>query len=169
MEIYFAAGCFWGVQKLFSQIEGVTFTSCGYVNGKEDIIPDYQRVCKGDTDYKECVHVVYDDTKISLAKLLSVFFYVIDPSQADGQGHDIGSQYHTGIYYTNEKDHLIILNYIETIRSSYSSFYTEVLPLSNFYDAEDYHQDYLVKNPNGYCHIPSIKYEEVKELVCTKS
>lgn len=165
MEIYFAGGCFWGVQKLFSQLDGVVYTVCGYVNGREDVVPSYERVCMGDSEYRECVRVVYDVSKISLETLLKVFFFVIDPSQEDGQGHDVGAQYRTGIYFVNDADRIVIEEFIGSIRSSYSSFYTVVARLKNFYAAEEFHQDYLLKNPNGYCHIPLVKYEDVKKLL----
>ena len=165
MEIYFAGGCFWGVQKLFSEIDGVVSTVCGYVNGREDIVPSYERVCMGDSEYRECVRVEYDSSKICLEKLLRVFFFVIDPSQEDGQGHDFGDQYRTGIYFVNDCDRVVIEEFVGSIRSLYSSFYTVVQPLKNFYRAEEFHQDYLVKHPNGYCHIPLDLYEGVKRLV----
>ena len=165
MEIYFAGGCFWGVQKLFSQIDGVVSTTCGYVNGREDIVPSYKRVCMGDSEYRECVRVEYDPSKVSLEKLLRVFFFVIDPSQEDGQGHDVGDQYRTGIYFIRDEDRVVIEKFVGSIRSSYSSFYTVVARLKNFYAAEEFHQDYLLKNPNGYCHIPLAKYEDVKRLL----
>ena len=163
-EIYFAGGCFWGVQKLFSPLPGVLKTKVGYVNGRKDIEPTYVRVCKGDTGYKECVYVQYDPEKISLQKLLDVYFYVIDPTVKNQQGNDVGSQYQTGIYYF-EEDQQEIENYVASIQNKYPKFETEILPFSNFVDAEDYHQDYLLKNPTGYCHISPVTYEEVKKLI----
>ena len=164
-EIYFAGGCFWGVQKLFSPLPGVIKTVVGYANGRDDIDPTYQRVCQGDTQYKECVYVQYDPQIISLEKLVEIFFYVVDPTVKNQQGHDIGTQYQTGIYYTNAEDETIIKTYVESIQSKYSVFETEILPFSNFVAAEDYHQDYLIKNPTGYCHISPVTYEEVKKLL----
>ena len=164
-QIYFAGGCFWGIQKLFQNLPGIIQTQCGYVNGREDITPNYKRVCQGDTEYKECVFVEFDPAVLSLEKLLKVFFYVIDPTQKDGQAHDIGSQYHTGIYCVDQGQLQTVQTYVESIQSSYSNFETEIGYLKNFFTAEEYHQDYLLKNPTGYCHIPTAKYEEVKKMV----
>lgn len=164
-KIYFAGGCFWGMQKLFQNLPGVMHTETGYANGKENIIPDYKRVCKGDTEFKECVLVEYDAEQISLRQLLKAFFYVIDPTQKNRQANDIGTQYQTGIYYVNDSDRECVETYVEQVKRNYSIFETEVGPLSNFYTAEEYHQNYLMKNPTGYCHIPNVKYEEVKKII----
>ena len=164
-KIYFAGGCFWGMQKLFQNLPGILHTETGYANGKENIIPDYKTVCKGDTEFKECVLVEYDRNQITLPQLLKAFFFVVDPTQKNRQANDIGTQYQTGIYYVNEIDRTIIEQYVESIRSNYPAFETEVGPLSNFYTAEEYHQNYLINNPTGYCHIPTIKYEEVKKII----
>ena len=164
-EMYFAGGCFWGMEKLFQCLDGVCDTDCGYANGKDGIEVSYQRVCQGDTEYRECVHVSYDEAKITLKQLLDAFFFVVDPTTKNQQGNDLGTQYQTGLYYVNEDDAKIIQAYVDTIKSKYPVFVVEVKPLECFILAEDYHQDYLQKNPTGYCHIPSAKYEEVNAYV----
>ena len=167
-EIYFAGGCFWGMEKLFQQLPGVLETTCGYANGDESIHPDYPRVCQGDTGYKETVHVIYDDAQITLDQLLTAYFYVVDPTVENRQGNDIGTQYQTGIYYVDDEDENKITSYIQNIKDNFSAFCVEVLPLSSFVAAEEYHQDYLIKNPTGYCHIPNIKYQQVVEVINNK-
>ena len=151
--IYLAGGCFWGTQKFFDQFEGVIRTEVGYANGPETA-PSYEDVC-ADSGHAETVRVDYDETKISLTKLLEYYFMVIDPVSVNRQGHDTGIQYRTGIYYTEDGQ-------LEEIRAEYSrqekaagaSFAVEVQKLRNFFPAEEYHQKYLDKNPGGYCHIP---------------
>ena len=151
--IYLAGGCFWGTQKFFDQFEGVIRTEVGYANGPETA-PSYEDVC-ADSGHAETVRVDYDETKISLTKLLEYYFMVIDPVSVNRQGHDTGIQYRTGIYYTEDGQ-------LEEIRAEYSrqeraagaSFAVEVQELRNFFPAEEYHQKYLDKNPGGYCHIP---------------
>ena len=159
--IYFAGGCFWGMEKLFSKLDGVVDTTVGYANGKPDITPTYEIVCQNESEYRECVKVQYDKSKITIEQLLRAFFFVVDPTLQNQQGNDVGTQYQTGIYYTNEDDCACITSFVEAIRNNYQAFYVEVKPLLIFVDAEEYHQDYLVKHPTGYCHIPSVKYEEV--------
>lgn len=167
--IYFAGGCFWGMEKLFSKLDGVIDTTVGYANGKPSITPTYQIVCQNESEYKECVKVEYDPNIVSLKQLLKAFFFVVDPTLENQQGNDIGTQYQTGIYYTNEEDHACIQTYVDGIKDQYHAFYVEVKPLLIFVDAEDYHQDYLVKNPTGYCHIPSVKYDEVNTFIHQKN
>lgn len=150
-EIYFAGGCFWGVERLFSSIEGVTETECGYANGKTDS-PTYEAVCRGDTDHRETVRVVYDEKALSLERLLFAFFSVVDPAQQNRQGHDVGTQYQTGIYYV-DGDSEKTVSRIADIERTAGEFYVEILPLKRFFPAEEYHQKYLQKNPQGYCHL----------------
>jgi methionine-S-sulfoxide reductase len=152
-EIYFAGGCFWGVEEYFSRIDGVVETKVGYANGiKEN--PTYEEVCTGTTRHAETVYIRYDESVISLEELLTKFFNIIDPTSLNRQGGDIGNQYRTGIYYVDDNDKDVITNYIEKIRNNYKQkIVTEVSPLNCFYLAEEYHQKYLKKNPNGYCHI----------------
>lgn len=152
-DIYFAGGCFWGVEEYFSRINGVIDTEVGYANSKVEN-PSYELVCSGMTDSAETVKIIYDENIISLENLLEKLFLVIDPTLLNRQGNDIGSQYRTGIYYNNDEDFKLINSYIDKIRHNYDKdILTEVLKIKNFYPAEEYHQDYLKKNPNGYCHI----------------
>lgn len=160
--IYFAGGCFWGVQKFFDQFDGVTGTEVGYANGPSDN-PSYKDVCRG-SGHAETVRVDYDDTVISLTELVNYYFMVIDPVSVNKQGNDMGVQYRTGIYYTKEDQ----LPEIEAVYQAEeekvgTELAVEVMPLENFYSAEDYHQKYLDKNPGGYCHIPRNMFELEKE------
>ena len=161
-KIYFAGGCFWGTDHLFSLVEGVVKTVAGYANSA---VPDptYEMVCSGRTDAAEAVEVVYDDTKVGLTDLLSIYFRSIDPTTVDRQGNDVGSQYRTGIYYTDEKDLPVIEAYVAAVQRRYvEPLAVEVEPLGNFFPAELYHQEYLYKNPRGYCHIDPKLFAEVK-------
>ncbi len=152
-KIYFGGGCFWGVEKYFKMIEGVLETEVGYANGKiKD--PTYLDVKQGDTGFVEACKVVYDEKKVSLMNLLDKFFDIIDPISVNKQGGDVGTQYRTGIYYVVDSDRIVINKKIELIQPNYKKrIATEVEPLDIFYKAEEYHQDYLTKNPQGYCHI----------------
>ena len=150
-EIYLAGGCFWGLEEYFSRINGVTATTVGYANGKT-LDTNYQEVKV--TDHAETVQVTYDETVVSLYDILRYYFRVIDPLSVNKQGNDVGRQYRTGIYYTNDADLLVI----DRIMSEQESLFgqklaVEVEPLDNYVLAEEYHQDYLKKNPGGYCHI----------------
>lgn len=151
--IYFAGGCFWGVEAFFEGIIGVYDATSGYANGNGEN-PTYGDVMKGEQGFAETVEVTYDAKQVSLEALLDSFFMVIDPTMVNQQGNDIGIQYRTGIYYTVQEDKAIIQKRVEKEQESYSeALATEVEPLENYYLAEDFHQDYLEKNPNGYCHI----------------
>jgi len=150
-EIYLAGGCFWGVQAYMERIKGVLETIVGYANGETEN-PSYYDIKK--TGHVETVKVVYDNDILSLTKLLDLFFKVIDPTVTNRQGHDIGTQYRTGIYYLNSNDKDKINSFIKDKQKEYrNKIVTEVTELDNFYLAEEYHQDYLKKNPSGYCHI----------------
>lgn len=152
-EIYFAGGCFWGVEAYFKKFEGIVDTNVGYANSVSEN-PTYEEVCSGRTLAVETVKIIYDEKKISLLGLLEKLFKVIDPTLLNRQGPDIGHQYRTGVYFTDERDKKIIDDFIESIRNNYKrEIVTEVKKLDNFYLAEEYHQDYLDKNPGGYCHI----------------
>ena len=152
-SIYLAGGCFWGVEEYMSRIPGVLDARSGYANGNTEN-PTYEEVCRKNTGHAETVEVTYDSSVLPLDVLLETFFTIIDPTRADGQGNDIGSQYRTGIYYTEETDLPVIKAVVAKEQEKYKSIIaTEVLPLDGFYLAEEYHQDYLQKNPNGYCHI----------------
>lgn len=156
-EIYLAGGCFWGTEHFLKQIRGVESTQAGYANSNI-ANPSYAQVCSGKTDAAETVKVTYDPKTLSLDLLLSLYFRTIDPTSLNRQGNDRGTQYRTGIYYTDEKDLPVIKQAVRTLATQYHHpIAIEVKPLANFYPAEAYHQDYLDKNPNGYCHIdPSL-------------
>jgi len=151
--IYFAGGCFWGMEKLFASLNGVIVTKVGYANGDTKIKPTYELVKTNLTGYKETIKIDYNEEKISLVSLLYIFFDVIDPTLKDQQGNDIGTQYQTGIYYIDEESKKTIEDYVNLIKKNYKKFFVEVMELENFYLAEEYHQHYLDKNPHGYCHI----------------
>jgi peptide-methionine (S)-S-oxide reductase len=152
-EIVLAGGCFWGIEEFLSRIEGVLETEVGYANGRTPN-PSYEDVCYKNTGYAEVCHVKYDESKLSLDKLLERFWSVINPTTLNRQGPDLGSQYRTGIYYKNEGDKETIIKNKEQEQLKYDKkIVTEVKPLENYYTAEDYHQKYLKKNPSGYCHI----------------
>ena len=158
-EIYLAGGCFWGIEAYMERISGVKDATVGYANGKTDKT-SYNIVAS--TDHAETVHVKYDSNKISLSRLLKYYFQVVDPTSVNQQGNDRGRQYRTGIYYTNPKDREIILQEISEQQKKYTDkIQVEVEPLKNYILAEDYHQDYLKKNPNGYCHINLDMADEV--------
>lgn len=151
--IYLAGGCFWGVEEYFSRLDGVVETEVGYANGHVEN-PTYREVCTGQTGHVEAVKIVYDSKIISLDKLLSKFWSIIDPTVLNRQGPDIGSQYRTGIYYVDEEDLSPINASLWMERVKYDQLIvTEILPLESFYRAEEEHQQYLKKNPGGYCHI----------------
>ena len=152
-EIYFAGGCFWGTEHFLKQIRGVESTQVGYANSTIPN-PSYEQVCSGKTNAAETVKVVYDSEVVSLNLLLDLYFQTIDPTSLNRQGNDRGTQYRTGIYYTDKADIPIINQAIKALSAEYQRpVMIEVKPLENFYPAETYHQDYLDKNPNGYCHI----------------
>jgi len=152
--IYLAGGCFWGMQKFLDQFGGVLRTEVGYANGP-DSTPSYEEVCKN-SGHAETVRVDYDPAKITLTRLLAYYFSVIDPLSVNRQGEDHGIQYRTGIYYTDESQlPEIRAVYAAQERKAGAALAVELMPLKNFYSAEEYHQKYLDKNPGGYCHIPA--------------
>ena len=160
--IYLAGGCFWGAEKYLSLIPGVVSTSVGYANGRT-ANPTYEEVCHHDTGHAEAVRVEYDPAKVSLAFLLKLFYEAIDPTSLNRQGGDVGTQYRTGVYYLDEADKDIILGSITLLQENYRApVVVEVMPLDNFYPAEEYHQKYLDKNPGGYCHISGAKFERAR-------
>ncbi|HEP3053638.1 TPA: peptide-methionine (R)-S-oxide reductase MsrB [Streptococcus pyogenes] len=149
--IYLAGGCFWGVEEYFSQVDGVLDAVSGYANGRGDTT-NYQLIHQ--TGHAETVEVTYDANRISLKELLLHFFRIIDPTSLNKQGNDRGSQYRTGIYYTDKADLAIIDEVFKEKAKDYKKkIVVEKAPLKHFIKAEDYHQDYLKKNSNGYCHI----------------
>ncbi len=164
-EIYLAGGCFWGTEKYLSSIPGVTKTEVGYANGKTEN-PSYEQVCHNDTGHAETVRVFYDTAKLSLSFLLSVFYEAIDPTSVNKQGGDIGTQYRTGIYYTDANDRKSIEASLSALQAYYENpLAIEVKQLENFYTAEEYHQNYLDKNPTGYCHLSKALFAKAANAV----
>ena len=159
--IYLAGGCFWGLEKLMQSIPGVTDAVSGYANGTGEADANYSAVCAGGTGFRETVKVTYDPGQVSLDALLLAYFYVIDPTVENRQGNDVGSQYQTGVYDASKET-------VERIaaleRGRREKFVVEIGPLVNFFPAEEYHQDYLDKNPNGYCHIPRAEIELFSQM-----
>lgn len=162
-KLYVCGGCFWGTERAFQLLKGVISTEVGYANGHQEN-PSYQQVCQGNTGHKECVMLEYDPKIISLKTLLEAFFISIHPEQADGQGNDIGSQYLTAILYTDEEDREFIQAYFDEEKKKHISFHVGLEKLYSFYPAEAYHQDYLLHNPNGYCHVRSEQFEKIIQL-----
>ena len=152
---YFGLGCFWGAERLFFETPGVFTSAVGYQGGFTEN-PTYQEVCSGMTGHAEVVKVVFDPSKVSFAQLLSVFFEGHDPTQGYGQGNDVGTQYRSAIYTTSPEQermaHEAKNAYDEQLKlRGLGPITTEIAPAGPFYYAEDYHQQYLVKVPNGYC------------------
>jgi peptide-methionine (S)-S-oxide reductase len=151
----FAMGCFWGAEKAFWQVPGVVVTAVGYTGGKVPE-PSYERVCSGSTGHAETVLVVFDPTKVTYGQLLKVFWESHDPTQGMRQGNDVGTQYRSAIFTfddaqleaarSSKKDYEAVLR-----DAGYPHITTEIAPAGQFWFAEDYHQQYLAKNPNGYC------------------
>ena len=152
--IYLAGGCFWGVEAYMERINGVVDAVSGYANGNPKLPnPSYEQVIGG-SGHAEAVKVTYDADKTNLETLLKYYFRVIDPTSLNKQGNDRGVQYRTGIYYTDASDRAVIDKVINEQQGKYQQkIVVEEQPLDNFYLAEMYHQDYLAKNPNGYCHV----------------
>jgi len=154
---YFATGCFWGAERRFWQMEGVTNTRVGYMGGTSPN-PTYKEVCSGSTGHAEVVKVEFDVKRITFQKLLIAFWQMHDPTTLNRQGNDIGTQYRSAIYYVNQNQHEEALRSKEIYKSELSrlgfdEITTEVTAAPEFWDAEEYHQRYLEKNPNGYdCH-----------------
>ena len=173
VEIVFAAGCFWGVEKNFEQIPGVIDVKSGYAGGNYDN-PSYKQVLKyrrskpnGLINYTEAVKVKFDNTQVTAKELIKNFWQIHNPTQKNGQGNDIGDNYRSAVYYTNttQKNAIIETKAVyQTLLNEhgYKDIVTEILPLTKFYDAEKYHQDYLKNNPSGYCpdHSTGVKFEK---------
>jgi peptide methionine sulfoxide reductase msrA/msrB len=162
-EIYLAGGCFWGTQHYLRQINGVIATCAGYANGNTEN-PTYKEVYTDTTGYAETVRVEYNPDIIGLELLLRLYFDSINPTSLNKQGGDEGTRYRTGIYYTSTAD-------LPTIRKVYAEveerigepLAVEVEPLRGFYPAEEYHQDYLINNPGGYCHLPKALFDYARK------
>ena len=167
--IYLAGGCYWGVEKYLSNIKGVKETTVGFANGDTEH-PTYEQVRYHNTGHAETVKVLYDEEQLPLAILLKLFYRIIDPTSVDKQGEDEGHQYRTGIYFTDAEDEKIIQRSLQELEQKLKSkgnqapLAIEACPLIHFYDAEEYHQKYLDKNPNGYCHVPIAQMLWVKGI-----
>ena len=166
--IYLAGGCFWGVQEYYSRLYGVVSVTAGYANGTT-AFPTYEEVKSGKTGHAETVKIEYEDTRIILDTLLEHYLRFVDPYSLNKQGEDEGTQYRTGIYYVDLLDGVVARTYLSTRLGR--GYKIEIAKLDNFYKAEEYHQDYLKKHPDGYCHInlglirplesKEIPYEEI--------
>ena len=153
----FGLGCFWGAEEVFWQVPGVWSTSVGYAGGLTPH-PSYEEVCSGRTGHTEAVRVVYDPARVSFADLVTAFLEVHDPTQGMRQGNDVGTQYRSAIYWTTPEQETVARDLLARYQPAltergYGEITTEVAPAPDYYYAEDYHQQYLVKNPHGYrCH-----------------
>lgn len=166
-SIYLAGGCFWGVEQYFALVPGVVDAVSGYAQGHVKN-PSYEEVCTGTTGHTETVRVTYNPGKVSLGHLLELYFEIIDPYSLNKQGNDRGPQYRTGIYYTTEEDGQIALSFVAARQADTDKkIVVEVEALTDFWGAEDYHQDYLEKNPFGYCHIERDKFRKAATSVDT--
>jgi peptide methionine sulfoxide reductase msrA/msrB len=164
-QICLAGGCFWGVEAFLARIIGVLEAVSGYANGNTEN-PSYEDVCYRNTGHAEAVLVTYDPQIVDLKTLFEYFFKIIDPTVLNRQGNDRGIQYRTGIYYLDPQEEGLVQDFVREEQKKYTNpIVTEVLPLDNFYKAEEYHQGYLEKNPNGYCHVDFsiLKDQQVKE------
>lgn len=158
-EIYLAAGCFWGAEHFFKQVPGVVETEVGFANGNTEQ-PTYRQVYTDTTGFAETVRVRYNPHRLPLRHLLELYFLAIDPTSLNKQGEDEGTRYRTGIFYSDERDRPTALAMLDAESRKYAlPLCVEVMPLRNFYPAEAEHQDYLDKNPQGYCHLPLELFE----------
>lgn len=163
-EIYLAGGCFWGTARLFSLVPGVVSTVAGYANSSV-ANPTYKEVCTGLTHAAETVKVTYNPDLVGLSDLIYLYFRSIDPLSLNRQGNDVGTQYRTGIYYTDPADKEVVDSMLATLQRRHKEpIAVESGLLENFYPAEEYHQDYLVKNPGGYCHVNPELFEEARNM-----
>jgi peptide methionine sulfoxide reductase msrA/msrB len=167
-QIYIAAGCFWGAEKYFALIKGVSRTEVGYANGRTEH-PSYEDVKYRGTGHAETVLIEYDPAVAGLPFLLDLFYEAIDPTSLNRQGGDVGVQYRTGVYYTDPADLEVIAESVKQLEAKIGKpAAIEVKPLENFYTAEEYHQKYLDKNPGGYCHIGKPLFNRAKAAEDTK-
>ena len=175
--IFLAGGCFWGTQHYLHQINGIIETQTGFANGNEEYKdrvaagdgPSYEEVYTDTTGFAETVRVAYDPSRVSLRFLLRMFFKAIDPTSLNRQGHDEGTRYRTGIYFTDPADLPLIEEVWQEEQQRWSQpLVVEKEPLRNYYPAEDYHQDYLDKNPDGYCHLPLSLFAFAREAKDTE-
>ncbi len=157
--IFLAAGCFWGAQHYLKQIHGVVETETGFANGNTDN-PTYKEVYTDRTGYAEAVRVVFDPVVLPLKRLVQLYFDCIEPTSVNQQGEDRGTRYRTGIYYIEPEDRLTIQEVYDDVQRGYSApLAVEVEPIRNFFPADESHQDYLDKHPDGYCHLPQALFE----------
>lgn len=157
--IFLAAGCFWGAQHYLKQIHGVVETETGFANGNTDN-PTYEEVYTDRTGYAEAVRVVFDPEVLPLKRLVQLYFDCIEPTSVNQQGEDRGTRYRTGIYYIEPEDRLTIQEVYDDVQRGYSApLAVEVEPIRNFFPADESHQDYLDKHPDGYCHLPQALFE----------
>lgn len=162
-DIYLAGGCFWGLEKFFSIVSGVLETETGYANGST-ANPSYEDLCYRNAGHAETVRLRYDPARIGLEKILALYYEVIDPVSVNRQGADRGTQYRTGIYFTDEADEPLIRASVAELQKRYQKpIAIEIQALENYYPAEEYHQKYLDKNPGGYCHIGTEAFEKVRQ------
>ena len=163
-QIILAGGCFWGVEAYYKRLKGVIDTQVGYANGNYPN-PTYEEVCNEKATHAEAVLVKYDEKVINLETLLDHLFRIIDPTSVNKQGHDEGVQYRSGVYFLEAKDEEAAKKFVLSRQPQYKKrIALEIQSLRGFYDAETYHQDYLDKNPNGYCHVDFrvLRKEEMK-------
>ncbi|HAF61956.1 MAG TPA: peptide methionine sulfoxide reductase [Anaerolineaceae bacterium] len=163
--IYLAGGCFWGLEKLMQSIPGVVDVVSGYANGRAALVPTYNKVVRGNTGYRETVRVEYDPSLVSLDALLFAYYHVIDPTIENAQGNDRGSQYQTGVYFADEASQATVERITAIEKACNERFVVEVEALERFYDAEEYHQNYLDKNPLGYCHISPTEMQTARTMI----
>lgn len=167
-EIYLAGGCFWGMEFLMRNVPGVVSVEVGYANGLTRS-PTYRQVCKG-SGHAETAHVIYDTNEISLTRLLDIYYKAIDPTLLNLQGEDSGIQYRTGIYYSKPEDAPVIEKSLDKLQGDFlNPILVEHEPIKNFYRAEENHQEYLLKNPNGYCHVSRNPIDEQAKEKAAKS
>ncbi len=163
-EIYLAGGCYWGVQRYVDNIRGVVETEVGFANGFVPA-PSYDQVKHTETGHAETVRVRYDEARLPLACLLRLFFRIIDPTTVDRQGHDVGHQYRTGVYWTEAEDEAVVRAELARLSARVDApICVEAEPLRCFYRAEEYHQKYLEQRPGGYCHVPWSEIDWVKTV-----
>ena len=157
--IFLAAGCFWGAQHYLKQIRGVVETETGFANGDTER-PTYEEVYTDRTGYAEAVRVVFDPEVLPLKRLVQLYFDCIEPTSVNQQGEDRGTRYRTGVYYIEPEDRLTIQEVYDDVQRGYSApLAVEVEPIRNFFPADESHQDYLDKHPDGYCHLPQALFE----------
>lgn len=152
--IYLAGGCFWGTDAYMARVLGVAATESGYANGNTPLPVTYEEVCTETTGYAEAVKVVYDKTRVTLEEILEEFFSITNPTTLNKQANDVGTRYRSGVYYIDETDIPVIQTAIDKVQMRFSEpIVTTIEPLASYQAAEEYHQNYLEKNPDGYCHV----------------